>query len=155
VATKEARLVAVPLRAHKPNHQPTNLTTNMNLKSILTTFAALVATATFSLAEHPEHKTGKFEGAKANTGYATHSTHDGKSVLKVSSDFVIPDTPAPSWQVVDSKGNTYLLNQMKIKGGANRQVTVPAYVHDIAKVQVWCSFAEVLLGEAKFEKPVK
>jgi hypothetical protein len=127
----------------------------MNLKSILTTFAALVATATLSLAEHPEHKTGKFEGAKANTGYATHSTHDGKSVLKVSSDFVIPDTPAPSWQVVDSKGNAYLLNQFKIKGGTNRQVTVPSYVHDIAKVQVWCSFAEVLLGEAKFEKPVK
>lgn len=127
----------------------------MNLKSILSTFAAFVASATLSLAEHPEHKTGKFEGPKANKGYATHSTHDGKSILKVSDDFVIPDTPAPSWQVVDSKGNTYLLNQMRIKGGANRKVTVPAYVADIAKVQVWCSFAEVLLGEAKFEKPVK
>ncbi len=127
----------------------------MNLKSILTTFAVLVATATLSLAAHPEHKSGMFEGAKANKGYATHSTDGGKSVLKVSDDFVIPDTPAPSWQVVDSKGNTYLLNQFKIKGGTNRQVTVPSYVHDIAKVQVWCSFAEVLLGEAKFEKPVK
>jgi hypothetical protein len=127
----------------------------MIIKSILTTCAALAATATFALAEHPEHTTGKFEGAKANKGHATHSTHDGRSVLKVSDDFVIPDTPAPSWQVVDSKGNTYLLNQMKIKGGTNRKVTVPAYVQDIAKVQVWCSFAEVLLGEAKFEKAVK
>ena len=129
----------------------------MNIKSIITPFASLVATATLTLAgEHPaEHKTGKFEGAKAKTGYAIHNTDGGKSVLKVSDDFVIPDTPAPSWQIVDSTGNTYLLNQFKIKGGTNRKVTVPSYIHDIAKVQVWCSFAEVLLGEAKFEKPVK
>lgn len=126
----------------------------MKMKCILTTFAALIATATLSLADH-EHKTGKFEGAKAKIGYAIHTTDGGKSVLKVSDDFVIPDTPAPSWQIVDSKGNTYLLNQFKIKKGTNRQIIVPAYVHDIAKVQVWCSFAEVLLGEAKFETPVK
>ncbi len=127
----------------------------MNLKSILTSVAALVATASLSLADHIEHKTGTFEGAKANKGYATHATLDGKSILKVSDDFVIPDTPAPSWQVVDSKGNSYLLNQFRIKGGTNREIMLPAYICDIAKVQVWCSFAEVLLGEAKFEKPVK
>jgi hypothetical protein len=127
----------------------------MNRKSIITTFAALAATAMLSFADHLEHKTSKFEGAKANTGMAVHMTQNGKSVLKVTDDFVIPDTPAPSWQVVDSKGNTYLLKQFKIKGGTNREITVPSYVHDIAKVQVWCSFAEVLLGEAKFEKPVK
>lgn len=126
----------------------------MNIKSILTA-ASIVFTTSVSFADHEEHKTGKFEGPKANTGYASHSTHDGKSMLKVSNDFVIPDTPAPSWQVVDSKGNTYLLNQFKIKGGKNREVIVPAYVPDITKVQVWCSYAEVLLGEAKFEKPVK
>jgi len=28
-------------------------------------------------------------------------------------------------------------------------------VKDIAKVQVWCAFAEVLLGEAGFSSPVK
>jgi hypothetical protein len=127
----------------------------MNIKSTLTTFAALIAMATLSPADHVEHKTGMFAGAKANKGYATHSTHDGKSVLKVSDDFVIPDTPAPSWQIVDSKGNTYLLNQFRIKGGTNRMITVPAYIRDIAKVQVWCSFAEVLLGEAKFARPVQ
>jgi hypothetical protein len=127
----------------------------MNTKFILTTLAVVAATAALSLADHIQHKTSKFEGEKANTGMAIHMTENGKSVLKVSDDFVIPNTPAPSWQVVDSKGNTYLLNQMKVKGGTNRQITVPSYVHDIAKVQVWCSFAEVLLGEAKFEKPVK
>ena len=127
----------------------------MKLKPILTTVAALVVATTLSLADHLQHKTGKFEGAKANAGMAIHMTDNGKSVLKVTDDFVIPDTPAPSWQVVDSKGHTYLLNQFKIKGGTNRMITVPSYVSDIAKVQVWCSFAEVLLGEAKFEKPVK
>lgn len=126
----------------------------MNIKSIIGTITVLVVASAVSLAAD-EHKTTRFEGAKANTGYAIHTTENGKSVLKVSDDFVIPDTPAPSWQVVDSKGNTYLLNQFKIKGGTNRQIVVPAYVRDIAKVQVWCSFAEVVLGEAKFEKPVK
>lgn len=126
----------------------------MKLTSILTTCAALAASATLALADH-QHTTSKFEGAKANKGMAIHLTDHGKSILKVTDDFVIPDTPAPSWQVVDSKGNTYLLNQMKIKGGTHRQITVPSYIPDIARVQVWCSFAEVLLGEAKFEKPVK
>jgi hypothetical protein len=77
-------------------------------------------------------------------------------VLRLSDDFVIPDTPAPHWQLVDSKGNTYLLNRLKIKGDKyNQTLVVPAYVKDVAKVQIWCAFAEVLLGEASFEKPVK
>lgn len=97
----------------------------------------------------------KFEGAKANTGYAIATVDMGKITLKVSDDFVIPDTPAPSWQVVDSKGNVYLLNQLKIKGGTNRQVVVPSYIKDVVKVQIWCSWAEALLGEAPFDKVVK
>jgi len=36
----------------------------------------------------------------------------------------------------------------------NKSITVPAYVPDIAKVQMWCAWAEVLLGEASFDKPV-
>ena len=35
-----------------------------------------------------------------------------------------------------------------------RDVVVPNYVHDIAKVQVYCAWAEVLLGEAAFTSPV-
>jgi hypothetical protein len=31
----------------------------------------------------------------------------------------------------------------------------PDYVHDIAKVQIWCAWAEVNLGEAWFDKPVQ
>ena len=36
-----------------------------------------------------------------------------------------------------------------------REVVVPAYVQDIVKVQVYCAWAEVLLGETSFSSPVK
>ncbi len=97
----------------------------------------------------------KFEGPKANTGTVTATVDNGKIMLKVSDDFVIPDTPAPSWQIVDSKGNVYLLQQLKVKGGTNRMIVLPAYIKDVAKVQIWCSWAEANLGEAPFEKLVK
>ena len=102
------------------------------------------------------HKSGPFQGAKANTGYVTHTTENGNSVLTLSDDFKSPDTPDPHWQVVDSKGNVYLLQKLSIKGDKmNRKITVPKYVPDIAKVQIWCAFAETNLGEAAFEHPVK
>ena len=100
-------------------------------------------------------KTGKFEGAKANAGYATLTKRDGRLMLTWSDDFKIPDTPAPHWQVVDSKGNTYLLQRLVVKGDKqNKAIVVPAYVGDVAKVQIWCAFAETLLGEARFDAPV-
>jgi hypothetical protein len=78
-------------------------------------------------------------------------------MLKVSDDFKVPDTPAPTWRVVDSKGNIYTLDAFKIKSGNNekREVVVPSYIQNIAKVQVYCAWAEVLLGEANFSSPVK
>lgn len=101
------------------------------------------------------HTTSKFEGVKANTGMAAHTREGAGDTLTVSDDFKIPETPAPHWQVVDSKGNVYLLNQLKIKDGkTNRKIALPSYIHDVAKVQVWCSFAEALLGEASFAKPI-
>jgi len=43
-----------------------------------------------------------------------------------------------------------------IKGDKmNKSIVVPDYVKDIAKVQMWCAFAETNLGEAAFENPVK
>jgi hypothetical protein len=94
-----------------------------------------------------------FAGTKANTGTVTLSTKDGVRTLTLSTDFVPPDTPDPHWQVVDSKGNAYLLNRLFIKPDKTLRtsVTVPAYVGDIAKVQMWCAWAETLLGEASFE----
>jgi hypothetical protein len=32
----------------------------------------------------------------------------------------------------------------------NRSITLPSYITDVAKVQFWCGYAEVLLGEASF-----
>jgi hypothetical protein len=58
--------------------------------------------------------------------------------------------------VVDSLGHTYLLQRLKIKGDKyNKTITVPDYVHDVVKVQIWCAWAEVLLGEASFHKPIE
>jgi hypothetical protein len=116
---------------------------------------AVAASPVASASAGDQHTTSVFQGIKANTGTVTHSKEGGMSVLTFSDDFKVPDAPAPSWQVVDSKGNVYLLNQIKIKGGINRSVTVPSYVPDIAKVQIWCTYAEVLLGEASFSNPVK
>jgi hypothetical protein len=100
--------------------------------------------------------TTRFAGVKANSGTATHTSEDGRSVLTLSEDFVVPDTPDPHWQVIDSKGTSYLLERLTIKGDkVKRSITVPAYVPDVARVQIWCAFAETLLGEASFAAPVK
>ena len=120
--------------------------------------AAVLAGGAFA-AKLESHTSGRFQGPKANTGTVTHSTENGKSMLRVSNDFKVPDTPAPTWRVVDSKGNIYTLDAFKIKGtlGGNaekREVEVPSYVKDIVKVQVYCAWAQVLLGEASFSTAV-
>jgi len=119
--------------------------------------AALMLTITAAAADM--HTSGPFQGPKANKGTVTHSIKDGKSVLTLSDDFVVPDTPDPHWQVVDSKGQVYLLDKLKTKAfiGENykKEITLPSYVKDVAKVQIWCAFAEVNLGEAAFANPVK
>jgi hypothetical protein len=101
------------------------------------------------------HTTSKFEGVKANSGTASHARSGNNDTLTWSDDFKIPETPAPHWQVVDTKGNTFLLNRLAIKGDKqNRTIALPAYINDVSKVQIWCAFAEVLLGEASFSKPI-
>ena len=119
--------------------------------SILCAIALAVTTSSF--AGEDGHKTSGFKGVKANTGYAIHMVQNGKDTLMWSDDFTIPEAPAPHWQIVDSKGNTYLLQRLVVKGDKqNRTITVPRFVPDIAKVQIWCAYAEALLGEASFSK---
>ena len=123
-----------------------------------TTLAALVfaLAGTSGAADTPTHTSKPFAGVKANTGTVTYSKEGGRSVLTLSDDFKVPDTPDPHWQVVDSKGRTYLLQRLPVKGDkVNRTIVVPPYVPDVTKVQIWCAFAETLLGEAAFDKPVK
>jgi len=105
------------------------------------------------------HTSSQFQGPKANQGHVTHSTQGGKSVLTLSDDFVVPDTPDPHWQLVDSDGNVYLVDKLKTKAfiGTNykKEIIVPSYVKNVSKVVIWCAFAEVNLGEASFSSPVK
>jgi len=130
----------------------------VKLNRMLSVFAlvATLVTASVSFAANGTHTSSKFEGPKANTGTVMHSIENGKSILRVSADFKVPDTPAPTWRVVDSKGNIYTLDAFKIKGGngEKREVVVPSYVHDIVKVQVYCAWAEVILGEANFASAI-
>ena len=136
--------------ANKPKTQ-----TYMIYKTILASLTALIIATTSSFAQD-RHKSGPFQGAKANTGYVIHTTENGNSLLTLSDDFKAPDTPDPHWQIVDSNGNVYLLQKLSIKGGKmNRKITLPKYVPDISKVQIWCAFAETNLGEAAFEHPIK
>jgi hypothetical protein len=104
------------------------------------------------------HTTGQFQGPKANKGHVTHSTRDGKSVLTLSDDFVVPDTPDPHWQVVDSDGQVYLLDKLKKKAllgdKYQKEIVIPSYVKNVKKVVIWCAWAEANLGEASFSSPV-
>jgi hypothetical protein len=127
----------------------------MNCKLILASLTALAIAVTSSFAQD-SHKSGPFQGAKANKGFVTHTTVNGKNTLMLSDDFVPPQTPDPHWQIVDSSGKTYLLDRLMTKGDKiKKSILVPDYVPDIAKVQMWCAFAETNLGEAAFEHPVK
>jgi len=136
----------------------------MNMSRIMKVmFAVLVVTAlglsaSGAFAQSGSHTSSQFQGPKANKGTVTHSIKDGKSVLTLSDDFVVPDTPDPHWQVVDSDGNVYLLDKLKTKAfiGSNykKEIVLPSYVKNVSKVVIWCAFAEVNLGEAKFSSPV-
>jgi hypothetical protein len=129
------------------------------LNRVLSVFAglALLVTVNSYAAKMDVHTSPQFQGPKANTGTVTHFVENGKSMLKVSDDFKVPDTPAPTWRVVDSQGNIYTLDAFKIKSGnkEKREVVVPSYIQNISKVQVYCAWAEVILGEASFSSPVK
>src|SRR5215469_2277273 len=112
----------------------------------------MLATSTFAA---QVRKSSAFAGPQANTGFVTMTKQNGRIVLTLSDDFVVPDTPDPHWRVVDSKGTVYDLQKLKIKDkGYNKSITVPAYVKDVAKVVIWCAFAEINLGEASFKSPI-
>ena len=122
--------------------------------------ALLMTTLMFAVSAIAQdaHTTGQFQGPKANKGHVTHSTRDGKSVLTLSDDFVVPDTPDPHWQVVDSDGQVYLLDKLKKKAligdKYQKEIVVPSYIKNVSKVVIWCAWAEANLGEASFSSPV-
>ena len=116
--------------------------------------AAVALTMMVTGAAAQSRTSGPFAGVKANTGTVSLSTSGKSQVLSLSEDFKAPDAPDPHWQVVDSRGRVYLLQKLTVKGlvgdKMNRSITLPSYITDVAKVQFWCAYAEVLLGEASF-----
>jgi len=118
----------------------------------------MTLTFAISAAAQDIHTSSQFQGPKANKGHVTHSTRDGKSVLTLSDDFVVPDTPDPHWQVVDSDGQVYLLDKLKKKAllgdKFQKEIVLPSYVKNVSKVIIWCAWAEANLGEASFSSPV-
>jgi hypothetical protein len=132
------------------------------IKTIKFALLALLTTTMMfgvSAAAQDMHNSSQFQGPKANKGHVTHSTRDGKSVLTLSDDFVVPDTPDPHWQLVDSDGNVYLVDKLKKKAllgdKFQKEIVVPGYVKNVSKVIIWCAWAEANLGEASFTSPVK
>ena len=125
-----------------------------HISRLLSFATACLAAAVFSAGAHAQasHTSKPFQGPKANTGTVTHSVANGKHLLTLSDDFKVPDTPDPHWQVVTSKGQVFLLQRVKIKDDKiNKTITLPTYITDVAKVQIYCAWAEVLLGEAAFD----
>ena len=124
---------------------------------IIASLAGLALLAATSVWADENHTSTQFKGPKANTGTVTHTVQVGKNILTLSDDFKVPETPDPHWQVVDSKGHTYLLQRLGVKalGGlvkdrVNMSITLPDYIKDVAKVQIYCAWAEAVLGEAPF-----
>ena len=130
-------------------------------RGFFTMCLTLAGLAAFGLTTFAQgmHTSKRFTGAKVNEGTVTHLKEGGKNILKLSDDFKVPDTPDPHWQVIDSKGNVFLLQRLKAKGltqgvlgdRINMQITLPAYIKDVAKVQIYCAWAEAVLGETTFD----
>ena len=123
----------------------------------LVSFAAVVAVlASATIAGAQAHTSKPFAGAKVNGGTVTHTVKGNMNMLTLSDDFKVPDTPDPHWQVVDSKGRVYLLYRLMAKGDKfNKTITLPAYIPDVAKVVIWCAWAEANLGETTFDMSLK
>jgi len=126
------------------------------MRTVVTSVAsAFLVVALASPASAQGTRSGRFEGPKANSGTVVLSSQGGKYKLTLSDDFTPPDTPDPHWQVVDSKGQAFLLDKLMIKGDRlKKSIELPAYIRDVAKVQMWCAWAETNLGEAAFRSPV-
>ena len=128
--------------------------TGRMLQMIVVTALAVAVLGAGSIADADE-MTKPFMGKAVNGGTVTLSKQGDKTMLSLSGDFQVPGSPDPHWQLVDSKGTVYLLDRLKLKDDKiNTRIIVPAFVPDIVKVQMYCAWAEVVLGEAPFNQPI-
>jgi hypothetical protein len=134
------------------------------IRSTAAVALAIVATLVIGIGTaSAQGQTSKpFSGAKVNAGTVMHSIQNGKHVLTLSGDFQVPDTPDPHWQIVDGKGRVFLLQRLKVKGAiaglagdkVTMSITLPSYIEDVAKVQIYCAWAEAVLGETTFDSKI-
>lgn len=124
------------------------------MRTLLLSAVAALAVLTTAAAPAPVTKVSRpFTGAKVNGGTVTMVMDAGKVTLTLSSDFRVPDTPDPHWQVVDSRGQVFTLERLKIKDDKlNQTITLPRDVKGVAKVIIYCAWAEANLGETTFDK---
>lgn len=124
------------------------------MRTLLLSAVAAFAVLTTAAAPAPVTKVSRpFTGAKVNGGTVTMVMDAGKVTLTLSSDFRVPDTPDPHWQVVDSRGQVFTLERLKIKDDKlNQTITLPRDVKGVAKVIIYCAWAEANLGETTFDK---
>jgi hypothetical protein len=101
-----------------------------------------------------EHRIRRPEGERRDR----HAHRQGRQARTDALERLpVADTPDPHWQVIDSKGTVYLLQRLPVKslGGLAKDrittsITVPAHIKDVVKVQIYCAWAEAVLGEASF-----
>ena len=87
------------------------------MRTLLLSAVAAFAVLTTAAAPAPVTKVSRpFTGAKVNGGTVTMVMDAGKVTLTLSSDFQVPDTPDPHWQVVDGRGQVFTLERLMIKG---------------------------------------
>jgi hypothetical protein len=136
---------------------------NVIRKMAAAALTAMIALVFGAIALGAQSQTSRpFAGVKVNGGTVTHTIQNGKHVLTLSGDFKVPDTPDPHWQVIDGKGRVYLLQRLGIKGALggvagdkiNTSITLPSYIEDVVKVQIYCAWAEAVLGETTFDSKV-
>lgn len=94
-----------------------------------------------------------FQGPEVRGGTVTLEGQGSARTLTLSDDFMIPGAPAPHWRVVDGAGDAHLLQRLVTAGDHfHKTIPVPAFVGEVARVQVYCAFAEAVLGEVTFPR---
>jgi len=94
-----------------------------------------------------------FQGPEVKQGTVTLEGDGPMRMLTLSGDFMVPDAPAPHWRVVNAAGEAHLLQRLVTVGDRFHQsIPVPTFVGEVSRVQIYCAFAEAVLGEVSFER---
>jgi hypothetical protein len=110
----------------------------------------------YSLAADNQDVSTAFNSGPVPSGTVIHTNEGKKHVLTLSDDFKVNEGPPDvHWRVVDASGNVFQLEKLKVKDNKiNKSITLPSHIESVAKVQMWCAFVEMVLGEVSFPKPI-